>query len=159
MQSITSGSVVIAARLPFGFGKGLGGSSFVVFFSNFSSFSYFFVFSSWGNTHFCEPCHQKAYELRDMKKDKLPKCPGRLHCPLKCDHPPNGEEFSLGCGACNNANSQVIRKPIDAADKGKDEVEGDDGSLLNAGLKLVGSLFKSNPAAAPKPNLRGSRKK
>lgn len=82
-----------------------------------------------------------------MKKDKLPKCPGRLHCPLKCDHPPNGEEFSLGCGACNNDNSQVIRKPLSdqgGKDKGKDEVQADDGSLLDAGIKLVGNLFNRN---------------
>ena len=23
-------------------------------------------------------------------------------CPLGCDHPPNGEEFALGCGICRD---------------------------------------------------------
>ena len=25
---------------------------------------------------------------------------GKATCPLKCDHPPNGNEFAVGCGMC-----------------------------------------------------------
>jgi hypothetical protein len=58
----------------------------------------------WGNTHFCEDCHKKQqsgnYLTKKQKKD-LPKCIGNK-CPLKIAHPPNGEEFSLGCAICRN---------------------------------------------------------
>ena len=118
------------------------------------------VWFCWGNTHFCEPCHQKAYELRDMAPAKLPKCGGRLVCKLKCDHPPAGDEFSLGCGACNNASNQVIRKVLDDDDKAKAEADGDepqedadDGSLLNAGIKAVKNLW-----AKPDPPAKGGRR-
>ena len=42
---------------------------------------------------------------------KLPHCPAGPQgkqlpdgsCPLKVPHPPEGEEFALGCGVCRNA--------------------------------------------------------
>ena len=59
----------------------------------------------WGNTHFCDPCHKKQcagdYVSRKTK-DQLPKCPGKATCPLKIEHPPNGEEYGLGCSVCRN---------------------------------------------------------
>mgnify|MGYP006089169225 CR=1 FL=1 len=59
----------------------------------------------WGNTHFCEPCHKKQcggdYVSRKTK-DQLPKCPGKEKCPLKIKHPPNGEEYAIGCSLCRN---------------------------------------------------------
>jgi len=59
----------------------------------------------WGTTHFCEPCHVKQvagdYVTR-KDKSRLPKCPGKEGCNLQIDHPPNGEEFSLGCSLCRN---------------------------------------------------------
>lgn len=59
----------------------------------------------WGNTHFCEKCHTRQnagdYVSR-LPKDKLPRCPGPRDCPLKMRHPPNGEEFALGCSMCRN---------------------------------------------------------
>lgn len=48
----------------------------------------------WGTTHFCEDCHKKAAEIAKVPRDKLPKCT----CGGK--HPPNGEEFCLGCSFC-----------------------------------------------------------
>jgi E3 ubiquitin-protein ligase MYCBP2 len=93
------------------------------------------IWFCWGTTHFCEPCHQKAYELRDRKKEKLPKCPGKELCPLKMDHPPTGTEFSLGCGLCNNEAQQGVGgKKIDDK-KGKEEEE--DGGIIGASIDLV----------------------
>jgi E3 ubiquitin-protein ligase MYCBP2 len=37
-----------------------------------------------------------------IPKDKLPKCNGESQCKLKIKHPPNGEEFALGCSICRN---------------------------------------------------------
>lgn len=97
------------------------------------------IWFCWGNTHFCEPCHQKAYEVKDKKPHELPKvflflspssfftpcfvsqCPGKEQCPLRCDHPANGTEFSLGCGVCNN--DAQSRKGGSKIGKDKDEGE------------------------------------
>lgn len=48
----------------------------------------------WGNTHFCEDCHKVAAEVAKKAKKDLPAC--------KCSvpHPPNGEEYCLGCSVC-----------------------------------------------------------
>ncbi|KRX06473.1 hypothetical protein PPERSA_05086 [Pseudocohnilembus persalinus] len=54
-----------------------------------------------GTTHFCDPCHNKAFEYQQGKK-KLKQCAGPESCPLKVDHPENGQEFSLGCSLCRN---------------------------------------------------------
>jgi hypothetical protein len=59
----------------------------------------------WGNTHFCEPCHKKQCNgtyLNKLSKDKLPQCPGKENCPLGVEHPPTGDEYSLGCAICRN---------------------------------------------------------
>jgi len=59
----------------------------------------------WGTTHFCDSCHTKQVKgdyVSQYPKDKLPKCPGKDKCPLKIDHPPNGEAFILGCALCKN---------------------------------------------------------
>jgi len=85
------------------------------------------VWFCWGNTHFCEPCHQKAWTLKDTPQNQLPVCKGKEYCKLKIDHPPNGEEFSLGCGVCieehekkkNNAKVEEENEKKD--DKGKGE--------------------------------------
>ena len=58
----------------------------------------------WGNTHFCDPCHTKQNNgdyLSKKTKAELPVCLGK-DCPLKVPHPPNGEEFALGCTLCRN---------------------------------------------------------
>jgi hypothetical protein len=81
------------------------------------------VWFCWGTTHFCEPCHQKAYELKDLPPHKLPKCPGKETCPLKTEHPPTGTEFSLGCGLCNN-DAQQKKGGAKIDDKGKEEQPG-----------------------------------
>ena len=39
--------------------------------------------------------------MSKYSKDKLPKCKGKK-CPLKIKHPPNGDEFVLGCALCRN---------------------------------------------------------
>jgi len=54
------------------------------------------IWFCWGNTHFCDECHKKASTIAKVPKKDLPKC----SCKLK--HPPNGEEFSLGCGLCTS---------------------------------------------------------
>lgn len=59
----------------------------------------------WGTTHFCDDCHTKQNKgdyLNRKPKSELPKCPGRGRCPLKIEHPPNGEEFAMGCAVCRN---------------------------------------------------------
>jgi len=52
------------------------------------------VWFCWGNTHFCEPCHQDAVMVSQKPKDSLPPC----SCKRK--HPPNGEEYCMGCTVC-----------------------------------------------------------
>ena len=62
----------------------------------------------WGNTHFCDPCHRRQCSgdlLNQYEKDKLPKCTDESSCPLKLKHPPNGEEFAIGCTICASGNS------------------------------------------------------
>jgi len=54
----------------------------------------------WGNTHFCEKCHSQASKIAKVPVDQLPKC----NCKVK--HPPNGEEYCLGCYMC-------IIEPVD----------------------------------------------
>jgi hypothetical protein len=59
----------------------------------------------WGTTHFCEGCHTKQNNgdyLNRKPREQLPKCPGKEECPLKVRHPPNGDEFALGCAVCRN---------------------------------------------------------
>lgn len=64
------------------------------------------VFFCFGTTHFCTVCHQNPYGC-DNRLAKCPAGPGGHQlsgeCPLKIKHPPPGEEFSLGCGICSNA--------------------------------------------------------
>jgi len=48
----------------------------------------------WGTTHFCEPCHRIATEIAKRPKKDLPKCT----CTVA--HPPNGDEYCLGCSLC-----------------------------------------------------------
>eukprot|EP01117_Protostelium_nocturnum_P001993 TRINITY_DN12646_c0_g1_i1.p1 TRINITY_DN12646_c0_g1~~TRINITY_DN12646_c0_g1_i1.p1 ORF type:complete len:711 (+),score=248.84 TRINITY_DN12646_c0_g1_i1:261-2135(+) len=52
------------------------------------------VWFCFGTTHFCDPCHGKAYQLPNEKK--YPKC----NCSR--EHPPNGQEYCFGCGLCNS---------------------------------------------------------
>lgn len=65
----------------------------------------------WGTTHFCDQCHTRQNNgdyLSKKNRSELPVCPGPSTCPLKIQHPPNGEEFALGCSLCRNmiANSK-----------------------------------------------------
>jgi len=63
----------------------------------------------WGKTHFCDSCHtrqQRGDYITKYRKDQHPRCPGKAQCPLKLDHPPNGEPFVLGCIICRS-HSQV----------------------------------------------------
>ena len=58
----------------------------------------------WGTTHFCEDCHARQCKgdyISKYPKEKLPKCDPKK-CELKINHPPNGEEFALGCSVCRN---------------------------------------------------------
>ena len=57
------------------------------------------IWFCWGNTHFCDPCHRKAYQINKVPRDQLPKCKGK-DCEMKMPHPEPGEEFALGCGLC-----------------------------------------------------------
>ena len=59
----------------------------------------------WGTTHFCDPCHKKQCSgdyVSRKSRDQLPKCPGGKKCPIGGNHPPNGEEYALGCSVCRN---------------------------------------------------------
>uniref|UniRef100_A0A914D0R4 Uncharacterized protein n=1 Tax=Acrobeloides nanus TaxID=290746 RepID=A0A914D0R4_9BILA len=68
------------------------------------------VYFCFGSTHFCSVCHSDFQRLMTLPKHLLPKCPvgprsiqlENMDCPLKIQHPPTGEEFSLGCGICRN---------------------------------------------------------
>ena len=43
----------------------------------------------WGTTHFCEPCHDRCdYVVHPCSISE---------CPLEGCHPPNGEEYAIGC--------------------------------------------------------------
>lgn len=53
-----------------------------------------------GNTHFCDKCHDRAGEFRNLDPSQLVPCKGALYFPLGIDHPPNGEEFVLSCKLC-----------------------------------------------------------
>ena len=58
----------------------------------------------WGTTHFCEDCHKRQCNgdyVSKYPKDRLPKC-SRATCEVGGNHPPNGEEFALGCSICRN---------------------------------------------------------
>ena len=58
----------------------------------------------WGTTHFCEDCHRRQCNndyVSKYPKDRLPKC-NKATCEVGGNHPPNGEEFALGCSICRN---------------------------------------------------------
>lgn len=61
----------------------------------------------WGTTHFCEDCHKRQCKGDYVSKKKpaeLPQCTGGKNCKLAlAKHPPNGEEFTMGCSICRNA--------------------------------------------------------
>ena len=58
----------------------------------------------WGTTHFCEDCHKRQCNgdhVSKYSKDRLPRC-NKATCEVGGNHPPNGEEFALGCSICRN---------------------------------------------------------
>ncbi|MCQ2818859.1 MAG: hypothetical protein MJ252_16460 [archaeon] len=58
----------------------------------------------WGTTHFCEDCHQRQCKGDYISKyslDRLPKC-NPATCEVGGKHPPNGNEYALGCSICRN---------------------------------------------------------
>ena len=58
----------------------------------------------WGTTHFCEDCHKRQCNgdyVSKYSKDRLPKC-SKATCEVGGNHPPNGEEYALGCSICRN---------------------------------------------------------
>lgn len=62
-----------------------------------------------GTTHFCEECHAKQLKggyLTKICKEELPVCLGKDFCPLKLDHPSNGEEFGICCLLCISNNNK-----------------------------------------------------
>ena len=63
----------------------------------------------WGTTHFCEDCHKRQCNndyVSKYPKDKLPKC-NKATCEVGGNHPPNGEEYALGCSICRNNEENV----------------------------------------------------
>ena len=68
------------------------------------------IFFCFGNTHFCNACHDDVQRVTNMAKSELPHRPAGPkctqlegdECPLHVQHPPTGEEFALGCGVCSN---------------------------------------------------------
>lgn len=64
----------------------------------------------WGTTHFCEDCHSRQCKgdyISKYSRDKLPKCQGESKCGLRIKHPPNGEEYALGCSICRNSAENI----------------------------------------------------
>ena len=58
----------------------------------------------WGTTHFCEDCHKRQCNgdyVSKYPRDRLPRCT-KGTCEVGGNHPPNGEEFALGCSICRN---------------------------------------------------------
>ena len=58
----------------------------------------------WGTTHFCEDCHKRQCNgdyVSKYPRDRLPRC-SKATCEVGGNHPPNGEEFALGCSICRN---------------------------------------------------------
>ena len=56
----------------------------------------------WGTTHFCDDCYKRQCigdYVSQYSKEKLDKC-DRINCQVGGSHPPNGEEFALGCFIC-----------------------------------------------------------
>eukprot|EP01096_Ripella_sp_DP13-Kostka_P008906 TRINITY_DN334_c2_g1_i2.p1 TRINITY_DN334_c2_g1~~TRINITY_DN334_c2_g1_i2.p1 ORF type:complete len:576 (-),score=233.13 TRINITY_DN334_c2_g1_i2:131-1768(-) len=65
-----------------------------------------------GHTHFCEPCHSRAWELHSSQNynrlltTPVP-CKGPGSCPFDGKHPPNGQEFQIGgCRLCEDEEDQ-----------------------------------------------------
>jgi E3 ubiquitin-protein ligase MYCBP2 len=59
----------------------------------------------WGTTHFCEDCHRRQCNndyVSKYPRDRLPKC-NKSTCEVGGNHPPNGEEYALGCSICRNS--------------------------------------------------------
>ena len=64
----------------------------------------------WGTTHFCDDCYKRQKNcdyVSKYPKSKLPICNKSL-CEVGGNHPPNGEEYALGCPECrkNKANGE-----------------------------------------------------
>uniref|UniRef100_A0A7E4WAZ4 RCR-type E3 ubiquitin transferase n=1 Tax=Panagrellus redivivus TaxID=6233 RepID=A0A7E4WAZ4_PANRE len=87
---------------------GLHGAEYLEYKCRFCcSVAVYFCFAS---THFCAGCHADFQRLMPLPKSQLPQCPvgprcvqlEGEECPLRVQHPPTGEEFSLGCGVCRN---------------------------------------------------------
>ena len=58
----------------------------------------------WGTTHICDDCYRLQNNIHDLNKfpkDRLSKC-DKDKCEVGGNHPPNGEEFALGCSICRN---------------------------------------------------------
>jgi len=73
------------------------------------------VWFCFGHTHFCEPCHSRWTELADVgnqailaENAKIGICSGPDTCPLGIAHAPNGQEFLIGCRACDD---ELMHKP------------------------------------------------
>ncbi len=59
----------------------------------------------WGDTHFCEDCHKRQCAgdyVSKIPKNKLPICNPNT-CEVGGNHPPNGEEYAIGCLLCRSA--------------------------------------------------------
>lgn len=55
------------------------------------------LFYCWGSTHFCDECHRQP----NVRRPERPLCHGDVSkCKLQTHHPPEGEEFALGCSLC-----------------------------------------------------------
>lgn len=71
------------------------------------------VFFCFGKYHFCNTCHNNHGRLIGAQQSQMAKCPAGpgsvqlagSECPLRVNHAPTGETFSLGCGVCLNAHT------------------------------------------------------
>jgi E3 ubiquitin-protein ligase MYCBP2 len=94
---------------------GIHGNDFIEFKCRFCcSLATFFC---GGKCHYCTPCHDMAGTLTNFSDwstkwdcGKINDCAGIDKCPLKVDHPKNGEEYALGCAACRADREKAIEE-------------------------------------------------
>eukprot|EP01102_Stenamoeba_stenopodia_P008507 TRINITY_DN2451_c0_g1_i2.p1 TRINITY_DN2451_c0_g1~~TRINITY_DN2451_c0_g1_i2.p1 ORF type:complete len:816 (-),score=105.06 TRINITY_DN2451_c0_g1_i2:50-2497(-) len=115
-----------------------------------------------GNTHYCDKCHETPYVYCDGKgrlypsANNIPVCGGPDVCPLGVKHPPHGTEHALRCVLCEENSAKSVELPnirVEAAPEGHDEnlgeqkiVEVKAAELDLLEMKPYGEIIASVPA-------------
>lgn len=79
------------------------------------------LYFCFGTHHFCDPCHRLAWTIRNKTEQELEQCKGVESCPLAIGHPPNGNEYALGCGLCREIKMKAKPAPEKADEEEKEE--------------------------------------